>query len=60
MWTTERGCVLKCAGCYETGNDPLVSQDDEGRVDHSPSGQHNPFGVRLFQGFVEQGDLAPG
>jgi hypothetical protein len=54
------GCGLKCAGRYGMGNDPLVLQVDEGRVDPSPSGQHNPFGVYLFQGFVEQGGRAPG
>ena len=48
-----------CAGCYEMELDPLVSQDDEGRVDPSPSSQHYPFGVDLFQGFVEEGDWAP-
>ena len=41
------------------GNDPLVSQDDEGRVDLSLSSQHASFGEDFFQGFVEKGDQAP-
>jgi hypothetical protein len=55
----DEGVVFKCAGCYEMGRYPFVSQDDGGRVDLSPSSQHSPFGVEFFQGFVEKGDQAP-
>ena len=51
--------MLERAGCYEMGKDPLVSQENRGRVDLSPSSQHGPFGVGFFQGYVEEGDQAP-
>lgn len=55
-----RVLINVCAGYYEIGIDPFVSQDDESRVDPSPSGQHHPFGEDLFQRFVEKDDQAPG
>ena len=48
-------CIKVGAVCHETGNDPLVSQDGEGRVDLRPSGQHDPFEVDLFQGICGKG-----
>jgi len=56
----KRGCGSMYGGCYEIGVDPLVSQDDESRVDLSPSGQHYPLGEDLFQRFAEKDDQAPG
>ena len=50
-----RVCSKAGSVCQEIGNDTVVSQDNEGRVDLRPSGQHDPLVRISLEGFVGKG-----
>jgi hypothetical protein len=56
MWLRMGGCVVEWVLCVKKyGKVPLVSQDNKGRVDLKPSGQHGLSVWISFKGFVRKG-----